>query len=72
MKRYNVWGMETAEHEAGDFVRYEDHAQLVALVKEWADAYQAYMADRDGMDSEFYSRWEKARDALLSARRGME
>jgi len=25
IKRYNVWGMETAEHEAGDFVRYADH-----------------------------------------------
>ena len=58
--------------ECVEVVKAEDHAQLVALVKEWADAYQAYMADRDGMDSEFYSRWEKARDALLSARRGME
>jgi hypothetical protein len=30
VKRYNVWGMETAEHEAGDFVKYDDVRALRA------------------------------------------
>jgi hypothetical protein len=29
LRRYNVWGMETAEDEQGDFVKYVDHVRAL-------------------------------------------
>lgn len=62
------------QYDSGDldrgrlFVPQADHAQLVALVKEWADAWDLCVNPASSW-SQTYERYEKARLALLAARK---
>lgn len=54
MKRYNVWGLETAPNEQGRYVMYDDVQAVVEALKEIAKGlnanhplYKQYLADDD-------------------------